>query len=162
RSCFLRAAMRHLPVSLVAPVLVIAAAACKDDPPPAPVTHASATVAASAAAGAHASASASASAAAEASATASAPLPPPLTPPPRRSSPRPRAAPLACKINAQKSWARGTTTPPGLTEFELSDGRVAIGFATGLDPQVLVIGKKGEGTVYKVPSKPGTTLATPP
>src|SRR5205823_4213062 len=39
---------------------------------------------------------------------------------------------------------------------------VAIGFATGLDPQVLVVAKNGDGAVHRVAVKAGSRLATPP
>ncbi len=116
-------------------------AACKDDPPPPP---AAATTAAPTAA-----VSATTVAAATAAPTAMA-----------SAAPIIGAAP-ACKIVSQKAWAKGVNKTTGLTEVELPDGRVAVGFATGNDPQVLVVDKDGGGAVRKVPVKAGTRLATP-
>jgi hypothetical protein len=137
--------MRHLPVLVVAPWLLLAAGACKTDPEPTPAPPPAPT-------GASAAHTASAPAGASA-AVASAPVDAGL--------PAIGAAPT-CKIVAQKSWAKGLNKTTGLTEVELSDGRVAIGYAVGNEPQVLVVGSKGEGEVRKVPLKPGTALATQP
>jgi len=140
--------MRQLPVLVVAPWLLLAAGACKTDPAPAPAaTTAPAALAPTASTAPTAATSASAPGAAAAPVDA--------------GLPAIGAAP-ACKIVAQKSWAKGLNKTTGLTEVELPDGRVAIGFAVGNDPQVLVIGRKGEGEVHKVPLKPGTALATQP
>ena len=141
--------MRTLPLYLVPPALVLSLASCKDEPAPKPVTTAAATATATAAATTTGAVTAAGSAPAVESAASSAAAPP-IGPPP------------ACKINAQKSWAKGLNKLTGLTEVELPDGRIAIGFATGNDPQVLVVGQNGQGAVVKVPLKPGTALATPP
>ncbi len=133
--------MRHLPVLAAAPLLLLAAVACKTDPQPAPApaTSAPAPAAAAPSAGVPAAASAAVDA----------------------GLPVIGAAP-ACKITAQKAWAKGLNKTTGLTEVELADGRVAIGFAVGNEPQVLVVGRNGEGEVRKVPLKAGTALATQP
>src|SRR5947209_3606970 len=47
--------------------------------------------------------------------------------------------PPACTIAAQKSWTTGASKSTGLTASELPDGRVAIGFAVGITPHILVI-----------------------
>jgi hypothetical protein len=63
---------------------------------------------------------------------------------------------------AQKAWGKGVNAMAGLTVRELADGREAIGFAFGSTPKVLVVDRKGKGTLYPVVLKMGTPLATPP
>jgi hypothetical protein len=143
--------MRYLPLYLVTPALALSFTSCKDDPAPTPAPTAAATAASTtgAATTTTATAAPAASATESAAATGSAAAPP-IGPPP------------ACKINAQKSWVKGLNKLTGLTEVELPDGRIAIGFATGNDPQVLVVGQNGAGAVVKVPIKAGSPLASPP
>jgi hypothetical protein len=139
------------PTALVASLAsLVLLASCKDEAPspPAPTTATPASTTAPAATAASASsASGAATASGAPGASASAP---------------PIGAPPACKILAQKSWAKDVNKLTGLTEVELPDGRVAVGFAVGNAPQVLVVGKDGSGEVHKVGLKPGTRLATPP
>jgi hypothetical protein len=68
----------------------------------------------------------------------------------------------ACTITAQKVWGTGANKTTGLTSRPLPDGRVAVGFAFGLVPHVLVIGKGGDGKLYKIAAKEGTPLAKVP
>ncbi len=140
--------MRHLRVRTVAPLFLLAAGACKSDPAPAPPTTTAAPTATAVTTATAAAQPTGSAASAVASGDAAKP-------------PAIGAAP-ACKITAQKSWAKGLNKTTGLTEVELADGRVAIGFAIGDAPQVLVVGRKGEGEVHKVPLKAGTMLATAP
>ncbi len=67
--------------------------------------------------------------------------------------------PPACTVNAQKVWAKGINTLTGLTAIAMTDGRTAIGYATGNTPQVLVVGSKGEGKLLKVAVDPASTFA---
>jgi hypothetical protein len=131
----------RLRVSCLATIVLVAG--CKDDPPPPPLPPTPAP-----AATAPAVSGASAASATPSTAASSAALP------------HIGAAP-ACKILGQKSWAKDVNKLTGLTEAELPDGRVAVGFAIGNSPQVLVVGKDGNGEVHKVPLKAGTRLATP-
>lgn len=67
-----------------------------------------------------------------------------------------------CTVKAQKGWGKGINTETGLTATELGDGRVAIGFASGLTPSVLVVGHGGAGRVVKITPNAGTDLANAP
>ena len=78
------------------------------------------------------------------------------------SAPAPIGAAPACSVLAQKSWGKGANKETGLTATELGDGRVAVGFAIGLTPEALVVGKGGDGKIVKLPPDAGTELATPP
>ncbi len=78
------------------------------------------------------------------------------------SAPAELPPPPICRVESKKVWASGANTLTGLTEAELSDDRVALGLALGLQPAVLVVSKGGAGKLYKLALKPGTQIATPP
>ena len=69
-------------------------------------------------------------------------------------------SPLCEKI-AQKTWGTGANRVTGLSTKRLADDRIAIGFAFGNTPHVLVIKPSGEGELIKVAPAPGTALAKP-
>ncbi|MBI2392756.1 MAG: hypothetical protein HYV09_24435 [Deltaproteobacteria bacterium] len=68
--------------------------------------------------------------------------------------------PPVCRVDAQKTWAKGVNLLAGLTATSMSDGRTAVGYALGNTPQVLVIGTKGEGKLLKVQIDPQSTFAS--
>ena len=78
------------------------------------------------------------------------------------SAAAPVGPPPVCKVNATKSWAKGMNKVAGLTAVELTDGRVAVGAASGNTPSVLVVSRGGEGKLLKVTTKPGSDFAKPP
>jgi hypothetical protein len=86
-------------------------------------------------------------AAALASAAASSEAPPP---------------PPVCKVAYQKTWGSGANKLTGLTTRNVGDNRVAVGFAFGATPQLLVVGKGGGGEVLKVATRAGSRFASPP
>jgi hypothetical protein len=69
--------------------------------------------------------------------------------------------PPACRVSAEKVWAKGANRLTGLTHLELADGRIAIGMAIGNSPHTLLIGKGGHGKFEKLKIPEKSDLATP-
>jgi hypothetical protein len=69
--------------------------------------------------------------------------------------------PPICKIESKKVWTSGVNKLAGLTEEEMSDGRLLIGLAVGNTPMVLSMNKGAQGRLIKATVKPGTTLSKP-
>jgi hypothetical protein len=67
-----------------------------------------------------------------------------------------------CRVESKKVWATGASKLAGLTESQLPDGRVAIGFAVGHDPRVLLVEAAGKGKVVKVPVAKTSRLSSLP
>lgn len=99
------------------------------------------------------------------SAAASAPRPTvseaPLAAPPASSSAAAELPPV-CKVSNQKVWGAGANKLTGLTTRNVGDNQVAVGFALGVTPHVLVVNKGGGGQMIKVDVKAGSPLASPP
>jgi hypothetical protein len=72
------------------------------------------------------------------------------------------ALPPVCKVSNQKVWGAGANKLTGLTTRNMGSNRVAIGFAFGVTPHVLLVNKGGGGQVIKVQTKAGSKFATPP
>jgi hypothetical protein len=86
----------------------------------------------------------------------------PLASAPAASASVPLAPPPICTVESKKVWSSGANKLTGLTEAELADGRVALGFAVGNHPHVLLVSKAASGKVVRVALKQGTQLASPP
>jgi hypothetical protein len=67
-----------------------------------------------------------------------------------------------CQIESKKVWVTGANKGTGLTEATLPDGRVAIGFAVGNQPHVLLVSANAKGTVVKVPIAKTSRLGSVP
>jgi len=67
-----------------------------------------------------------------------------------------------CSVQSKKVWVKGANKLTGLTEAMLPDGRAAIGFAIGNQPQVLLVSAAAKGAVVKVPIAKTARLATVP
>jgi hypothetical protein len=79
---------------------------------------------------------------------------------PAPSASVPIGPPPICNVHSKKVWTSGANKLAGLTERDLGDGRLAIGFAVGTQPSVLVLSKGGAGQIIKATVKPGSVLAT--
>ncbi len=80
------------------------------------------------------------------------------------SAPGPEAPP-PCKVLNQKVWGAGANKLTGLTARHLGKGSVAVGFAYGNAPHVLLIdssGKDTQGQVLKVETKADSKIGKPP
>lgn len=72
------------------------------------------------------------------------------------------ALPPVCKMSNQKVWGTGANKLTGLTTRNMDKNQVAVGFAFGVTPHVLLVNKGGGGQVIKVETKAGSKFATPP
>lgn len=79
---------------------------------------------------------------------------------PAPSASVPVGPPPICTVESKKVWTSGANKLTGLTEQELDDGRVLIGFAIGTQPHVLIVSQGGKGQVVKATVKAGSLLAT--
>ncbi|MFO0761886.1 MAG: hypothetical protein U0359_35925 [Byssovorax sp.] len=71
------------------------------------------------------------------------------------------ALPPACKVAAEKVWAKGANKLTGLTHLELADGRIAIGMAIGNTPHSLLVAKGGDGKLAKLTISEKSALNEP-
>ena len=94
-------------------------------------------------------------------AIAPAPVAPASSAAPAASSAAP-ALPPVCKVSNQKVWGAGANKLTGLTTRNMEGNKVAIGFAFGTTPHVLLVDKGGSGQVLKVQVKGGSKFASPP
>lgn len=74
----------------------------------------------------------------------------------------PAPEPPICKASNQKVWTSGINKLTGLTVKLLDEKRYALGFASGLTPEVLVVGKDGQLSLHKVETKAGGRVAKAP
>jgi len=70
--------------------------------------------------------------------------------------------PPVCQIESKKVWTKGVSRLTGLTEATLPDGRAAIGFVVGTQPQILLVGSSAKGSMVKVPIAKTSRLASVP
>lgn len=84
----------------------------------------------------------------------------PATPGAKAETPQP-AGPPVCSRSGEKAWGSGANKLTGLTTKPVDDGKVAVGYAIGVDPRVLVIDKAtGAAKLHKV--KTSEKAAPPP